>query len=99
MPVLFKKCPSCGKRGGVKQIARDEVTQGVEKGEVEISSKPRPRLGNLSPVPSTTQQRTMASGEDVDEVTYRCSNCGHEWTENTIKKWRGQLPTDVDTSD
>jgi DNA-directed RNA polymerase subunit RPC12/RpoP len=99
MLTRFKKCPSCGHRGGVKQIDTNEVTQDVETGDVEIASKPRPRMGNLSPVPSTTQERTMASGEDAEGVTYRCSDCGHEWTETITKKWRGQLPNDVDTSD
>jgi predicted RNA-binding Zn-ribbon protein involved in translation (DUF1610 family) len=92
MSVFFKKCPSCGKRFGVKLTARESESRDIEMGEEVV-------LKGYRASPKRVETHDMATGEDVAEETFHCNKCGHTWTEQSTKEWRGQLPKGEDWAD
>lgn len=88
MPLL-KKCPSCGKRFGVSLLRKELLDTQMESEEttsavlVRMGSGKNAGMGN----PVTSPVRVKLERNSY-ESHFKCSKCGHDWTEksNTIQR-------------
>jgi len=84
----FGKCPSCGKRFGIrltgKKLVKEETVekkvrevQGLTVGGTYLSraGSPAPRQGIV------TIDRTVLDSVKEFQYAYECKYCGHEWFE------------------
>jgi DNA-directed RNA polymerase subunit RPC12/RpoP len=91
MRETYQKCPSCGKRFGVR--VKSMVLEKTEHDSERM-------VHNVTTGASTSMSgHTMVSGDstsvvqipiqrDFFEVAYACSKCGHTWTETVTKTKR-----------
>jgi len=86
---FFRHCPGCGRRFHIKLENKQLVTDRIEKRRTEQVVSRRDagyfRLG-------MTHSVTLLEGPPVivDErefqYSYKCSHCGHEWSEKHIEE-------------
>lgn len=82
---FFRHCPSCGHRFTIRIVSKEkvgerEVTEYEPKGQMDVS----PGLKFATPAEDTADL-TEGIPIYVDVKTfsykYKCSRCGHQWTE------------------
>lgn len=80
---VLKRCPKCGKSFHVRH-----VEETVEKKE-NVVPEERVALpvaeGAVAVYPIPTIKVEEAIEDELYTETYRCSNCGYEWTETHAK--------------
>jgi DNA-directed RNA polymerase subunit RPC12/RpoP len=91
MRERYQRCPSCGKRFGVRVLGK--VLENTEHGSERL-------VHNVVTGASTSMSgHTMVGGDstsavqvpierDKFEVAYACSKCGHKWTATLMKARR-----------
>ncbi len=83
--MFLDRCPSCGKRFGVRLLGKKLVDEEKET-DTETMNMPvmtgtkGVRVSNVMSMPETVTYTT-----DKFELSYRCSKCGHAWTEKSTK--------------
>ncbi len=99
MPSLFGRCPSCGKRFGVKHTGEKLEKSETWTKTVNEFRSPAKRGGwryetrdNIDyiggPIPVVEQRRQIRIEENTYEESYACKNCGHQWAETRVKEKR-----------
>jgi DNA-directed RNA polymerase subunit RPC12/RpoP len=91
---FFRHCPSCGRRFHIKLVSKTLVDLEREKVERQtaVSSSPM-RMGSImgatiwSPL---IVQESIPVEVDIEkfQYQYKCSHCGHEWSENRVEESR-----------
>lgn len=83
---FLRKCPSCGRRFGVKLLGKklvDEQSETETEG-MNITVAPHPiQGGQVSSTMNLDERITYTT--DRFELSLRCSKCGHAWTERSMK--------------
>jgi len=91
VPVLLKKCPSCGKTFEVswtdeRVVSREKEMVFVEEPTGSMSPDVATNTFAAGPLPDVTlstqpQIEPVAAERDVIEESYTCKHCGHTWVE------------------
>jgi len=100
MRMLFRRCPSCGRRFEVKLAAINEVERETESDQTNkptggspkwaVGSQIRGRQGATGgPTPVGTEY--IESSKKV-AYTYRCEHCGHEWSDEKVESTESRSP-------
>jgi ribosomal protein L37AE/L43A len=99
MPSQFWRCPSCGRRFGVRHTGEKlEKSEMLTKTVKEFRSPAKrggwryetgDNVGYIGgPIPVVEQRRQIRVEEDTYEESYVCRNCGHRWTRTRVKEKR-----------
>ena len=91
MKMLFKTCPSCGKKLGVKEtdkslLNREKHTEEFKDIQVGNYGKYRPVIASSTTV---STKRVSVLREEYRHK-YKCKNCGHEWAETEFVERSGE---------
>jgi DNA-directed RNA polymerase subunit RPC12/RpoP len=79
MPItLFRACPACGKRFGVKLEERRLVRTESEAHTTTVSVTYAPASRGAPSVAQVPQTTSMTRNEYKED--YQCMRCGHEWS-------------------
>ncbi|MGD0319757.1 MAG: hypothetical protein ABSB56_08680 [Nitrososphaerales archaeon] len=85
---FLRICPSCGKRFHVKLVGEKLV--GVDIGERTTET-----LGMAYRVGGIANSSQSTVEDDAYRYSYKCSGCGHEWSEKSNKTHEmGGSPSD-----
>ncbi len=79
---FLRKCPSCGRRFGVRLLGKKLVDEQSET-ETETMDILIPAKRGGGPTTSIPERITYTT--DKFELSYQCSKCGHAWTEKSMK--------------
>jgi len=84
--LLFTKCPSCGRRFRVRQVARrmtddDREVETVNKSVLVPGGRGR-NFGTGNPVQVTS---VVTTERETYEADFECRSCGHHWSEKVTK--------------
>jgi DNA-directed RNA polymerase subunit RPC12/RpoP len=91
---FFRHCPSCGRRFHIKLVSKklvDVKRETVEKKVVNpsaISAMGGSVFGAPSTFAPVLLQYSIPAEVDIEDFQYqyKCSHCGHEWSENRIEE-------------
>ena len=98
MPTFFKKCPSCGRRFGVRMVAKTEGGDEVERSRPSYAAGAQmgPRAGSPHAIDSGVVQSdsTTTVEKAVHVETFECTKCGHQWNESVTDIQGVVVPVD-----
>ena len=96
--TFFRFCPSCGKRFHIKLVGTklvDSKRETFEQEQVQSVMGENPNLMNyplnygyragMGPLMVEENIPVTVNVEDF-QYSYKCKHCGHEWTENRVKR-------------
>jgi len=91
--TVLRKCPECGHRFEVKET--EKRLESVER-HTEEYNEPLPYIFNRAPghaVAGVTYPTKKSFSVTMKEYSnsYRCSRCGHEWTETGVEERHGDV--------
>jgi hypothetical protein len=80
---FFRHCPACGRRFHIKLVSKDlvggeRISETMTAGEEEMRSGAM--HGGEMVTPLTEGVTVIVNIEDF-EYKYRCTHCGHQWSE------------------
>ena len=80
------KCPSCGRRFGVKVVGKslmdDERESETVSKSVLVPGARGMNVGTGTPIQVTS---VVTSERKTYELSYECRSCGHKWSERIIR--------------
>jgi DNA-directed RNA polymerase subunit RPC12/RpoP len=86
---FFRHCPACGRRFHIKLVKKQLVTDRIEKRRTDqpmIMSDSGPLRGAMMPYVALVEGPPVIVDEREFQYSYKCSHCGHEWSEKHIEE-------------
>jgi DNA-directed RNA polymerase subunit RPC12/RpoP len=87
--TFFRYCPSCGRRFHIKLVSKKLVDSHRDTYEQKrYVGRPNVSGGVMSN--SRILEENVLVSVDVEDLqySYKCSHCGHRWTEERVEKHR-----------
>ena len=82
--TFFRHCPGCGRRFEIRLVSKTQVSERTIVEEMPVQEYSAPMSAIRSPVTPLTETVPAIVDEKEFQYRYRCSHCGHQWSEERV---------------